>query len=200
MYPLPANPKVKREALIDTILNTQKESGLFDESIDYTGMAMSALAPYYLSVSDNLNGIDTARIKTAIGKAITALSTRQSIDGGFGSRNSNTTSTVILGLAALGIDAHNDSRFIKGGSTLITDLLSFRTNDNKLGFDNNTLANVYASIQGFQALAAYENLHGSGSSNLYHFDADVSVYTNWPDAKLLTSIAVTKMRIYYIRP
>jgi len=193
VYPLPANPKVKREALIDTILNTQKESGLFDESIDYTGMAMSALAPYYLSVSDNLNGIDTARIKTAIGKAITALSTRQSIDGGFGSRNSNTTSTVILGLAALGIDAHNDSRFIKGGSTLITDLLSFRTNDNKLGFDNNTLANVYASIQGFQALAAYENLHGSGSSNLYHFDADVSVYTNWPDAKLLTSIAVTKM-------
>ena len=48
------------------------------------------------------------------------------------------------------------------------------------------LANVYASIQGFQAWRLTKICMDPVAVILYHFDADVSVYTNWSDARLLT--------------
>jgi hypothetical protein len=190
IYPIRHDPEWTREDLINVILTAQNLSTGMYGSVDDTGPALCALAPYYLEEEDNLNGIEVQAIKTAVSTAVNALSDAQSIDGGFGARNSNTTSMAIIGLAALGIDPNKDP-FKKSGSTLIINLLSFRTNDNKLGFTNNVFANEYASVQGFQALAAYQNLTGQRSSNIYHFPAEVSVYTNWPDAKLLTGIAVT---------
>ncbi|GAB1477298.1 hypothetical protein MASR2M70_21360 [Bacillota bacterium] len=192
-YVLPESPKVTRDSLVTTILATKDiDTGLFG-SVDYTGMAMPALSPYYLAEAAGLNGVDTSTVKASVNAAVNGLSQKQSIDGGFGSRNSNTTATVITGLAALKINPHTDSRFIKSGSSLITDLLSFRTADDKLGYTSNASSNDFASLQGFQALAAYRNLTGATNSNIYGFKADVNVYTNWPAAELLTSIAVTKL-------
>lgn len=193
LYPISQEAALKRSDLIAVILDTQNPGTDLFGSVDVTGLALPALAPYYRAAAGTeLNGVPVNSIKDAVNDAITALSERQSIDGGFGSRNSNTTSAVVIGLAALGIDPHEDNRFIKSGSTLITDLLSFRTYDDKLGFVSNESADDYACTQGFQALAAYQNIKGSRSSNLYHFDASVGVYTNWPGAKLLTGISVTK--------
>lgn len=191
-YILPESPKVTRASLLTAILGSQDNvTGLFG-SVDYTGMVLPALAPYYLSHAEDLNGVDINTIKASVNEALTGLSQKQSIDGGFGARNSNTTSTAIIGLTALNINPHANSSFIKSGSSLITDLLSFRTSDDKLGYTSNTSANDFASLQGFQALAAYRNLTASVNSNIYGFIADVNVYTNWPDAELLTGIAVTK--------
>ena len=182
--------------MIDVILDAQEGTGLFG-SIDDTGMVFSALAPYYLAEEGvEVNGVNSEmmnEIKNAVDDAVTLLSEKQIIDGGFGDPNSNTTSTVIIGLAALNINPHSDDRFIKHGSTLITNLLSFRTTDNKLGYRSNATANDYACVQGFQALAAYKNLISQKNSNIYHFPAEVSVFTNWPEAKLLTGISVTKL-------
>jgi hypothetical protein len=196
VYPLPADLVLTREKLIDVILDAQEGTGLFG-SIDVTGMVFSALAPYYLAEEGaEVNGVNSEmmnEIKNAVDDAVTLLSEKQIIDGGFGDPNSNTTSTVIIGLAALNINPHSDDRFIKHGSTLITNLLSFRTTDNKLGYRSNATANDYACVQGFQALAAYKNLISQKNSNIYHFPAEVSVFTNWPEAKLLTGISVTKL-------
>lgn len=193
-YEVPDTAANTRQTLIAAILGSQDGvSGLW-ASADGTGMVLPSLAPYY-GTEGEVNGVDAATcsaVTSAVDAAVSALSAMQAVDGGLGSRNSNTTSTVIVGLNALGINPHTDVRFVKSGSSLLTDLLSFRTSDDKLGYSGSASANTMACYQGFQALATYQNLEGgSRNRNLYHFTAEIAPYTAWPDARLLTAVAVT---------
>lgn len=192
-YAVPVNATLTREALINAIIGAQAAWTAW--GVDGIGMVLPALAPYY-QAQNEVNGISLTSCNTvtaAVDRALLDLEQAQSIDGGFGSRNSNTTSTIITGLAAVGINPHTDARFVKSGSSLLTNLLSFRTAEDKLGFNNNT-ANDFSCLQGFQALAVYQNLtSGVRNANLYHFTKEAVPYTSWPNARLLTGLRITSL-------
>jgi hypothetical protein len=192
-YEIPAGAAYTRLELINAILAA--EADWTDWGVDGIGMVLPALAPYY-NASAAVNGIELAKcqeVTAAVDRALVIASGAQTIDGGFGAPNSNTVSTVITGLNAIDIDSNSDSDFIKGGTSLLMNLLSFRTSDDKLGYDNSASADPMACVQGFQALATWQNLSNSRSSNLYHFTKQTAPYTSWPDAELLTGIAVTTL-------
>ncbi len=199
-YQVPETALHTRESLIQAILDGASGWGL--GGFDGYGIVFAGLAPYYNAnpPKNGINGISASScsaITAAIDSAIDTLSSAQAIDGSFGSPNSNTVAMVMTGLNALGIDSHKDSRFVKSGSSLLNNLLSFRTADNKLGYQDGKTANTMSCVQGFQALATWQNLQvgaggqgQSGSTNLYHFTKEVAPYTSWPGAKLLTSISI----------
>ena len=192
-YEIPAGSVSTRLELIDAILRA--EADWTARRYDGVGMVLPALAPYYNAVAP-VNGIDLAtcqKVKEAVNRALTALSSAQTIDGGLGSPNSSTVSTVITGLSAIRVNANTDSRLIKSGTSLLMNLLAFRTADDKLGLSDASIANTLSCLQGFQALATWQNLSNLRSSNLYHFTKEIAPYTGWPDAQLLTGIAVTKL-------
>jgi hypothetical protein len=188
-----------RAALIQDILSEQKENGEWttlwgDAGVDGAAMALTALAPYYRA-GGGVNGVDPAScaaITAAVDKALVYIAGKQGPDGGFGEPNCNTAATAAIGLAALGVDPHTDSRFVKDGKSVIDNILSFRTEGDLLGFADNTAANSYASVQGLQALVVWLNLTGGGRGDgLYFFERDVAQYVNWPGADLLTSLILT---------
>ena len=192
-YEIPADAKNTRQELIDAILGAEKD--WTEWGFDGLGMVLPALAPYY-NATEPVNGMDLTKcqeITAAVNRALGTLSAAQTIDGGFGAPNSSTVSTVITGLNAVGINSNSDNQFIKGGNSLLMNLLSFRTADGKLGYQDTSSADAYSSLQGFQALATWQNLSSVRNSNLYHFTKEIAPYTNWPDAQFLTGIAVTKL-------
>jgi hypothetical protein len=182
-----------RLELIDAILDAEADWTAW--GYDGVGMVLPALAPYYNATAP-VNGINLAKcqeVTSAVNRALASMSTAQTIDGGFGTPNSNTVSTVITGLNAIGINSNSNSNFIKGATSLLMNLLSFRTSDDKLGYNDATSANPLACVQGFQAFATWQNLSNTRSSNLYHFTKEIAPYTNWPSAQLLTGIVVTTL-------
>jgi hypothetical protein len=185
-----------RSDLINAILDAQNPNGSFGSNIDDTAMMLPALSTYY-GASDAVNGVPAAlceRVTAAVDKALAWISSNQLADGGFDGtygRNSNTTSIVIIGLSSLNIDAHTDPRFIKAGRSLVDHLLTFRTSDGRLGYTNGAAYNDYATVQGFQALALWENVISNKPGNLYGFAEHIAPYYDWPDTDLLTSIILT---------
>lgn len=122
-YPTPQGD-VSREKLIDVILGAQLSDGGWALSgersdPDMTGMALQALAAYVESRLD---------VKQAAERALKALSEAQNADGSFSSvdgPNSESLAQVITALAALGIDADEDARFVKNGSSAMDALLTY---------------------------------------------------------------------------
>lgn len=122
-YPIPEG-NVSRETLINTILEAQLSDGgwaLTGEvsDSDMTGMALQALAPYYEH---------NVLVKTAVDKALAALSDMQAEDGSFASidgPSSESIAQVIVALTALGIDPDQDERFIKNGVSVWDALLTY---------------------------------------------------------------------------
>ena len=189
-YSVPEHAISTRLDLINALLDN--ESGWTSHGYDGVGIVLLGLAPYY-NATEAVNDIDFEKcqeVTAAVNRALLSMSEAQTIDGGFGTPNSNTISTVITGLNAIGKNANFESEFIKSGNSLLMNLLSFRTADDKLGFSNSTSSNTMACVQGFQALATWQNLSNVRSGNLCNFDKEIAVYTNWPDAKLLTGIQV----------
>lgn len=198
-YEIPKGAVITREALIDNIIASQEADGSWYGAYgaDATGMVLPALAPYYGKTAE-VNGISAAScaaVTAAIDKALLFLSNSQGIDGSFpgygGAPNSNTMIAGIVGINSLGINPNSDSRFVKSGRSVLQNLLTYRTGDDKLGYKDSSAANDLACQQGLGALATYQNLGAARGSNLYHFAAEIAPYTNWPDADLLTSIKVT---------
>lgn len=166
-YELPDTAYWTREKIISDLLTQQLADGgwaLFGTNADpdLTGMAISALANYQ----------DDAEVTAALDKAVNCLSSLQTANGGFkswGTENSNSASMVIVALSALGIDADTDARFIKEGQSPIDALLSYKTDDDRLGFTDTTY-NAMATEQGFRALVAYAKMLAAGEPyNIYVF-------------------------------
>lgn len=152
-YPTPEGD-VTREALIQVILDAQLADGgwaLSGETsdADITGMAVQALAPYYENNAD---------VKKALDEAIATLSKMQAADGSYGSidgTSSESIAQVIVALAALGIDADKDERFIKNGISALDALCAFYVQGG--GFKHLMDGNLdgMATEQGYYALVAY---------------------------------------------
>lgn len=129
------------------------------KDVDTVAPMLVALAPYYKENSD---------VKTAVDSAVTWLSEQQSNDGTW-KGNSNSTAIVIVGLSALGIDAHKDNRFVKNYKSAIEGLLTFALSDNSgFGHGGNVKYNAMSTEQGFRALVAYARYKESRKAyNIY---------------------------------
>jgi hypothetical protein len=156
-YPMPVGSKNTRDTLITELLSRQLSNGGFsilgpqanpkndpDADPDITAMVIQALATYYNSTKTYTyknagTGLSISKtVRNVIDESLLLLSTSQHLTGDFASgglprilpeRNPQTTAQVALALACLGIDPQKDSRFIKGGKSLIDGIMLYRNTD-----------------------------------------------------------------------
>ena len=155
-YPVPEG-NVTRAALIDTILAAQNANSgwaLSGDSVDpdLTGMAVQALAPYCKEHAD---------VKNAVENAVNALSLLQNADGSYSSvdgTSSESLAQVVTALAALGIDADTDARFVKNSVSVLDVMLTYYIPGG--GFCHIPQGNLdgMATEQVFYALVAYNRM------------------------------------------
>ena len=169
-YPVPTGGTVTRQALIDEILRVQTSDGGWAVSgdkadSDMTGMALTALAPYYKK---------DLKVQEAIDKAIARLSEMQDEDGGFSTTydgvtrvaTSESISQVVTALSALGINADTDPRFVKNGNSVIDALLRYYVNGGGFKHVMDGELDGMATEQAYYALTAYYRFL-TGKTNLY---------------------------------
>ena len=169
-YPVPTGGTVTRQALIDEILRVQTSDGGWTVSgdkadSDMTGMALTALAPYYTK---------DLKVQEAIDKAVARLSEMQDEDGGYSTSYDGTTkiatsesiSQVVTALSALGINADTDPRFVKNGNSVIDALLRYYVNGGGFKHVMDGELDGMATEQAYYALTAYYRFL-TGKTNLY---------------------------------
>ena len=169
-YPVPSGGTVTRQALIDEILRVQTSDGGWTVSgdkadSDMTGMALTALAPYYTK---------DLKVQEAIDKAIARLSEMQDEDGGYSTSYDGTTkiatsesiSQVVTALSALGINADTAPRFVKNGNSVIDALLRYYVKGGGFKHIMDGELDGMATEQAYYALTAYYRFL-SGKTNLY---------------------------------
>ena len=160
---------VTRDALVETILSLQKDSGAWyinstnkTDDVDMTAMAIQSLAPYY-ETND--------AVKTAVDKALTWLGTMQKADGSFAemagaASSSESTAQVLVALCAMGIDPTADVRFAKNSFHVLDGLLTFYTGTAFKHQASDATVDQMATEQSYYALTAYMRLVG-GQTALY---------------------------------
>lgn len=173
---------------ISYILDAEKDGGGWslnssetNADVDITGMALTALAPYYK---------EDSRVKEAADRALAWLSEVQKDDGAYaswGTVNSESCAQVTVALTSLGIDPNKDERFIKNGKSVIDGLLGFYTDGGFKHVSTGKL-NAMATEQGYYALTAYFRFTG-GKTSLY----DMS------DTGDATPAALTKAKIVSVK-
>ena len=173
---------------ISYILDAEKDGGGWslnssetNADVDITGMALTALAPYYK---------EDSRVKESADRALAWLSEVQKDDGAYaswGTVNSESCAQVTVALTSLGIDPNKDERFIKNGKSVIDGLLGFYTDGGFKHVSTGKL-NAMATEQGYYALTAYFRFTG-GKTSLY----DMS------DTGDATPVALTKAKIVSVK-
>lgn len=144
--------------------NYQEDAATSDP--DMTAMSLQALANYQ----------EQEKVQAAVSAAVGRLSAMQNSDGSYTSYeavNSESISQVIAACAALGIDPHTDSRFVKNGKSAVDALLTFY-NTEKRAFHhtmkdkdgNPTDVDGMATEQAAYAMTAYQRLM-NGKTSLY---------------------------------
>ena len=144
--------------------NYQEDAATSDP--DMTAMSLQALANYQ----------EQEKVQAAVSAAVARLSAMQNSDGSYTSYeavNSESISQVIVACAALGIDPHTDSRFVKNGKSAVDALLTFY-NTGKRAFHhamkdkdgNPTDVDGMATEQAAYAMTAYQRLM-NGKTSLY---------------------------------
>lgn len=148
---------------------------------DVTGMAIQALAPYYLGEKVLADPVLKAQITVAIDSSLDWLSAVQIQDSGgyqsMGAENMESCAQVIMGLVALGIDPEEDLRFRKNGRSVLDAMLSYYLPGQggfchvKAGGENNGGGNPgelngMATEQGLYTMVAYTRMK-AGMSGLF---------------------------------
>ncbi len=156
--------QVTRQLLVDKILAAQTSANGWDwygqgADPDMTSMAVQALAPYYSS-SEN--------VKSAVDKAVTALSDMQNPNGSYsswGSESAYSMAQVITALSAVKINPDNDVRFVKNGYSVVDALKNFYIAGKgiKTAYGNNTI-DPYAGVQSAYSLVAFERFTNNKNS------------------------------------
>lgn len=149
-------PSSVRQILIDHILNAEIKTGGWalggdKADADITAMAITSLAKYYYD--------DT--IKSAVDRAVTALSKMQNDKGCFEFNNTESSESiaqVITALCTLGINPDKDKRFVKKGKSLIDSLLDFSLSSGGFSHIKGGAQNSIATEQAFYSLVAYNRL------------------------------------------
>jgi len=154
-------------SLINTILSCQLSDGGWavtgnNGDADVTAMTVQSLAPYYGMYSE---------VTAAIDSALNRLSQMQLGSGGYrsmGAENCESAAQVLCALSAIGIDAQQDSRFIKNGNTVLSAMLAYLCADGSFSHVG-TATNENATIQAFYALRSYLRMR-YGQSPYYILD------------------------------
>lgn len=142
--------------------NYQEDAAASDP--DMTAMSLQALANYR----------EQEKVQAAVSAAVGRLSAMQNSDGSYTSYeavNSESISQVIVACAALGIDPHTDSRFVKNGKSAVDALRTFY-NTEKRAFHhtmkdkdgNPTDVDGMATEQAAYAMTAYQRLMNKKTS------------------------------------
>ncbi|MBU5437888.1 S-layer homology domain-containing protein [Tissierella sp. MSJ-40] len=180
-YEIPIDREVKtqttRDMLVKFILGREIKGGGWalgekpsEADPDITAMAIQGLTPYY----------NRPEVKAAVDRGLEWLSKAQHEDGGYfswGSINSESIAQVVVALTGLGIDPHNDPRFIKNGNSAMDALLGFAVSEGgfyhvKPGGKGNGGAkpgdvDPMATDQAMYAIVAY-NRFVNGQNHLYN--------------------------------
>ena len=168
-YDIPENTadstQATRDLYVDYIINAQLPEGGWslmggEAEIDLTAMALQALAKYQ----------DRKDVAEAVEKGIAILSECQNENGGYQFNENEQASCesvaqVIVSLAELGISL-DDSRFVKGGKTLLDGLMQFRQADGGFSHLIGGESDLLATEQAFYAMVAADRLE-KGESSLY---------------------------------
>lgn len=184
-YPMPVNKEAEvqatRKMYVDRILECQLEDGGFSlfggtsietnadktSDPDITGMALQALSKYQYR----------ADVKKATQEALAILSEMQNDNGGFsswGTENSESCVQVIVALGELGVPL-DDPRFVKGGKTLIENLLTFYLpGDGFLHTQSGSGVNMMATEQAFYGCIAARRL-AEGKNSLYRMGDAIEI-------------------------
>lgn len=121
-----------RQQCVDYIVDAQLASGGWDlakkkADVDVTAMALQALYNYKAQ----------PKVKSAADKALNWLSSAQFNDGGYSSygfENSGSAAQVLIALCTWDINPLTDSRFIKNGNSVLSNMLTYRVKDSQLGW------------------------------------------------------------------
>jgi len=155
-YAMPQNPGAKtqatREMYVEHILSAQLPDGGF--SLSGAGGADPGMTAMALQALSNYTGRSDAA--QAVLRALACLSAMQGPDGGFsggGTGDSESCAQVIMALHKLGISP-DDDRFVKNGSTLLDNLLSFRAGGGGFAHTAGGGCDQMATEQALLALAA----------------------------------------------
>ena len=187
-YPIPENraasTQATRDMYVTEILRRQTPDGGWNLTAgtsgvavgtnekgdpDITGMALQALAKYQ----------DKPEAKTATDKALAFLSKTQDDAGGYASGFSSGSSSVesavqvLAALCELGIPT-DDPRFVKNGTTLVDNILSYKNADGsfKHTHDGNDGNNQMASEQALYGLVAAQRA-AENKNSLYRMSDTV---------------------------
>ncbi len=174
---VPSDATYTTDSLINSLLSYQSSDGGFgltqgSSGVDLTGMALAALAPYQS---------DYPTVADAISKGINYLSNAQGADGSFstdGVVTSESSSMVIIGLCALGIDPQTDARFVKEYGNAYSALLTFKRTDGTFSHndtDDMSKVEYMATEQAMRALLACCELRGQGDGNVYTPDVTLNI-------------------------
>ena len=166
--------------VIESILSMQKSDGGWAitgqySDTDVTAMAVQALSPYYKTDS---------KVKTAVDKALSALSGMQGADGdyaSYGIYNPESTVQVLVALSAMNIDCMADSRFIKNGNTLIDGIEKYRLSNGSFCHQTGGASNENAVSQVFYGMVAYLRF-SKGQTPFYVFDNAQQVKIDLPSS------------------
>src|SRR5690625_3834342 len=146
----------KEDQLIQFILDAEVADGGWaffgsTPSVDITGMALIALAPYQ----------EQDEVKEKIDRAVNYLSEEQHDNGGYydewnGGYSSESAAQAIMGLLSVGVDP-TDPLFTKTDGNLIDYLLQFRVTDGYSHVLTDESSNPFADQQALLALAYFNN-------------------------------------------
>lgn len=171
-YAIPTGAAWTRDKLIDATLeyqNSDKGFVLFKggkTDIDMTAMAIQALAPYY-----NKN----AKVKKAVDGALEFLKSNlnkncqfeRKEQGGTSVISSETSSQVLIALAAMGMDPLDaNNGFVKGDKNLLTGLDAFRVKGKGFKHVASVSVNAMATEQAMRGLESCRRL-SAGEKSLY---------------------------------
>ena len=170
----PAEGDVTREALIQCILDAQLTDGGWafsgeNADSDMTGMALTALAPYYVPETETEDGTKLElteaqiAINAAIERGVECLSNLQFANGAFGTfggngeivETSESTAQAVVALTALNIDPDTDERFVKNGNSALDALVSYGLTGGGFKHLMDGERDGMATEQGYYALTAY---------------------------------------------
>ena len=159
--------------------------------VDTTAMAIQALAPYY-------NNPAYPEVKPVVDRALTWLSNKQQPNGHFtfGTEGATVESAaqVLIALICLDIDPLTDSRFIKGGNTVLDVILTYYVPGS--GFKHVQSGNVdaMATDQAAYALVAYDR-YVNGQNTLYDM-TDVRVAGGDDQLDAIKANAIAELASY----
>lgn len=188
-----ANVQATREMYINHILQNQTSDGGWALSgdvadPDVTAMALQALSKYQAN----------SNVTAATEKALSCMSEKQNVNGGFSSwntENSESCVQMIVALCELGISL-DDTRFVKNGNTMLDNLLLYY--ENGKGFKHTpdgAGSNQMATEQCFYALVAIKRMN-EGKNSLYNMSDAITVNDNNTSCGLVNKNAdVQKMPV-----